>query len=224
MFNWSERQSTPAGAMAPATGREMKILIVDDEPLNIALLFNALKESYEILKAQNGNDALAMVRSHSPDLVLLDLMMPEMDGFEVCRRIRAESGHEDTPVIFVTANDSLEGEMQGLELGAVDYITKPVNIRLARLRVRNQIALRRQQLLIKEQNALLTRRKEELEAILGRIKRLEGMLSICMSCKKIRAEDQTWQQLERYVTEHSDAVFSHGLCPDCLAHETARLE
>lgn len=83
---------------------------------------------------------------------------------------------------------------------------------------------RQQESLIKEHNELLTRQKGELEANLGRIRRLEGMLSICMSCKKIRTQNEDWHQLERYIGEHSDAIFSHGLCPECLAKEVRKLE
>ena len=204
--------------------QKMKILIVDDEPMNIALLANALKDTYAICTAPSGVDAIGMLKEESPDLVLLDIMMPEMDGFQVCRLIKAEGAYADTPIIFVTALDSPEGEGEGLELGAVDYITKPVNLKLMRLRVRNQIELKRHRNLIREQNALLTRQKAELEATLGRIKRLEGMLSICMQCKKIRAENNDWQQLEKYIGEHSNAVFSHGLCPECLDKEMKKLD
>ncbi len=201
----------------------MKILIVDDEPLNIGVLANALKGSYEICTAENGYDALRMVKEESPDLMLLDIMMPELDGLQVCRLLRADGAYADMPIIFVTAMDSTEGELQGLELGAVDYITKPVNLKLAKLRIRNQIELKRQQNIVKQQNALLTQQKEALEATLGRVKRLEGLISICMYCKKMRSEDHTWQQLEQYIGEHSDAVFSHGLCPDCFEQQKTRL-
>ena len=201
----------------------MKILIVDDEPVNVAVLANALKGSYAICTAQNGYEAIRMVKEEKPDLVLLDIMMPELDGLQVCRLLRAEEAYADIPIIFVTAMDSAEGEAQGLELGAVDYITKPVNLKLAKLRIRNQIELKRQQNIVKEQNALLTQQKQALEATLGRIKRLEGLISICMYCKKMRTGDNAWQQLEQYIGEHSDAVFSHGLCPECFEQEKNRL-
>ena len=201
----------------------MKILIVDDEPVNIGVLANALKGSYEIYTALNGYDAIGLIKEHSPDLILLDVMMPEMDGFQVCRLIRSEGAHAQTPIIFVTALDSQDGEAQGLELGAVDYITKPVNLKLAKLRVRNQMELRRQRNLLNEQNELLTRQKEALETTLARIKRLEGFLSLCMHCKKIRAANEDWTRLENYLCEHTDAVFSHGLCPDCLKAEMNKL-
>ena len=202
----------------------MKILIVDDDPVNIGVLANALKDSYEICTAQDGYDAISLIKEQLPDLVLLDVMMPELDGLEVCRLIRSEGTFADMPIIFVTAVDSLEGEVRGLELGAVDYITKPVNISLMKLRVRNQLELRRHRNMVNEQNLLLTRQKQELEATLGRVKRLEGLISICMSCKKIRGENNAWQQVERYVSEHTDAVFSHGLCPECFEEQKKLLD
>lgn len=194
----------------------MKILIVDDDPVSLSILSGALGETYEVITAQNGYDAVSLAVEHVPDLVLLDVMMPELDGLQVCSLIRSDANLSETPIIFVTAVDSVAGEAQGLELGAVDYITKPVNLRLAKLRIHNQLELKRQRNRILAQNQLLTQQKAELEATLARVKRLEGILSICMHCKKIRAEDNAWRQLEQYITAHSDAVFSHGICPDCL--------
>ena len=147
----------------------MKVLIVDDDPVNIGVLANALKGDYEICSAQSGHEAIRLVKEQAPDLVLLDVMMPELDGLQVCRLIRADETISDTPIIFVTAIDSLEGEVQGLELGAVDYITKPVNIRLAKLRIRNQLALKRQRNIVEGQNALLRRQKAELDAATSRL-------------------------------------------------------
>jgi DNA-binding response OmpR family regulator len=197
----------------------MKIVIADDDPLSLAVLVNALKGTYEVFAAEDGHGALRLIREHAPDLVLLDIMMPELDGLQVCRLVRADPALADTPIIFVTAVDSEEGEQEGLELGAADYITKPLNLRTAKLRVCNQLAMRRQQKEIAAQNEVLLRRKQELEETLGRVKRLEGFLSICMFCKKIRTDDDAWQQLERYISEHTDAVFSHGLCPACFEEQ-----
>lgn len=201
----------------------MNILIVDDDAVNVGVLAAALKGEYTVRTALDGYEAIRLMKEEAPDLVLLDVMMPELDGLQVCRMMRATPALADTPVIFVTALDSAEGEQAGLELGAVDYITKPVNLKLAKLRIRNQVELRRQMKVIAAQNELLTRQKGELEETLGRVRRLEGFISICMYCKRIRAEDNAWQQLERYISDHSDAIFSHGLCPDCLKQELERL-
>jgi DNA-binding response OmpR family regulator len=193
----------------------MRVLIVDDDPVNLRLLASAIKDLCQPLTTGDPKAVVAMVREREPDLVLLDVMMPELDGLSVCEQIRADASIADTPIIFVTALDTIDGEVRGLELGAVDYLTKPLNLRLARLRIRNQLELRRQRNLAKAQQALLEAQKAELETSLARVRRLEGILSICMYCKRIRAENDAWQQLESYISQHSDARFSHGLCPNC---------
>ncbi|MBK7402088.1 MAG: response regulator [Myxococcales bacterium] len=195
----------------------MIILVVDDDPVNLQLMVHALAGSYEVHTTQDGHEALRLVRQLSPDLVLLDIMMPDLDGLQVCRLLRADPATADTPVMFVTAVDSTEGERVGLELGAVDYITKPLDLRLTKLRIKNQLELRRQHNLIAEQNAQLTDQNHQLQQALDRVKHLEGILSLCMYCKKVRTENDAWQQLESYVTQHSDARFSHGMCPECFA-------
>lgn len=197
----------------------MRVLIVDDDELNVGLLTGALKDLYTILTATNGEDALRLMRDASPDLVLLDVMMPDIDGLEVSRRARAEWALADVPIIFVTAMDTIEGQSAGLSLGAVDYITKPVNVEHLRLRVRNQLEIKRQRDQITRMKRVLELRNAALERTLERVKRLEGILSICMYCRRVRSTDDRWQQLERYITEHSDAQFSHGICPECEARE-----
>jgi PleD family two-component response regulator len=196
--------------------RKARILIVDDEPINIKVLDGALKSEYNVIKAFNGCDAIALVKEHHPDLIILDVMMPSLDGFEVCRIIKSDEAFVDTPVIFLTGMDTPEGEIQGLGLGGIDYLVKPVTVDLLRLRVRNHIELKMRNDLVKEQRDLLVRQKEELEEAFARIKRLEGIIPICMYCKSIRNDDTTWQQLEEYFSEHTDALLSHGICPTCL--------
>ncbi len=196
-----------------------RILVVDDEPINIQLITSALKDEYDILAALNGYDAIGQLKEHNPDLVLLDVMMPDLSGFEVCRIIKSDATFTEIPVIFLTALDSLEGELQGLELGGIDYLTKPINFDLLKLRVRNHIALKVRNDLVKEQRDLLACQKQELEAALARVKQLEGIIPICMYCKKIRNDQNSWQQLEIYITEHSEAMFSHGMCPHCAEEQ-----
>ena len=121
---------------------EGTVLIVDDTPENIRVLGEILEqEGYEVFVAENGLRALDILNSNSIDLVLLDVMMPEMDGFEVCRRIKATAGTASIPVIFLTALDYPEDEERGLSLGAVDYITKPFKVELVRARVDTHISL-----------------------------------------------------------------------------------
>ena len=121
------------------------LLIVDDTPLNIELLDGVLGQDYEILFATRGEDALEIAREEAPDLILMDVMMPEMDGYEVCSRLKADPRTAGIPIIFVTALDQEADEARGLELGAIDYITKPINPVIVKARVRNHIELKRHQ-------------------------------------------------------------------------------
>ena len=106
--------------------------------------------------------------------------------------------------------DTCDAQLQGLELGGIDYIAKPVNLDLLKLRVRNHTALKVYRDLLKQKN-------EELEAALACVKQLEGIIPICMYCKKNRDDKDSWHRLETYISNHSEAFFSHGMCPDCLA-------
>ncbi|SLM32152.1 putative Response regulator receiver domain protein [Desulfamplus magnetovallimortis] len=119
-----------------------KILIVDDTPVNIEVLGEALSPQYDIRVATCGRDALYLVATELPDLVLLDIMMPEMDGYEVCRRIKNDSGTSGIPVIFITAKAHKEDEQKGLSVGAIDYITKPFNLDIVKARIKNHLELK----------------------------------------------------------------------------------
>jgi diguanylate cyclase (GGDEF)-like protein len=121
-----------------------RILIVDDEPRNIAVLAEILKSEYKTVAAKSGPQALSRAQSDMPpDLILLDIMMPEMDGYEVCKRLKADDRTKNIPVIFVTAMSEIDDEMKGFELGAVDYITKPVQPALVRARAKTHLGLKR---------------------------------------------------------------------------------
>ncbi|TCK05636.1 response regulator [Marinobacterium mangrovicola] len=118
------------------------LLIVDDEPINISVLSDILKDKYRILAARNGEQALTRARGDiTPDLILLDIMMPEMDGYEVCRRLKQDPQTAEIPVIFVTAMTQELDESAAFDVGAVDYITKPVRPAIVQARVRAQLEL-----------------------------------------------------------------------------------
>ncbi|AWK88062.1 diguanylate cyclase [Azospirillum thermophilum] len=121
-----------------------KILVVDDIPSNVHVLSRILKDDYDIYFATDGERALELVQSRMPDLVLLDIMMPGMDGFEVCTRIKADTTTRDIPVIFISAKSEVEDETRGLEVGAIDFITKPISPPIVKARVRNHLLLKRQ--------------------------------------------------------------------------------
>jgi len=129
--------------MTPS-GNKPKLLIVDDSPENIRMLMENLKEDYAIVPATDGETAIKMLKSHSlPDLILLDIMMPKTDGHEICRRLKSDEFTKDIPIIFITAKDSQEDEVQGLKLGAVDYITKPFCMPIVKARVNTHIELKK---------------------------------------------------------------------------------
>lgn len=130
---------------------DKRILIVDDEPNNLQLLRQILKEDYSLVFAKNGLEALSAVEKHKPDLILLDIMMPEMDGYETCRRLKESSETESIPVIFVTAMSDIRDEFRGFEAGAVDYIVKPLSAPVVRARVKTHLSLVRVKVLEKSQ-------------------------------------------------------------------------
>lgn len=122
--------------------RPPRILIVDDDPSNIRVLATVFDNEYEVLFATNGKQALRIAVQERPDVILLDVIMPEMDGYQVCRLLKADLLTKDIPVIFITANSNVEQEILGLEIGAADYISKPFSAAIVKIRVRNQVELR----------------------------------------------------------------------------------
>lgn len=136
--------------MTDADTRELKsrLLIVDDERLNLIALSGLLRPEFELLVATDGVQALRLAADQRPDLILLDVVMPGMDGHEVCRRLKADPATQSIPVIFITARTETEDETRGFDLGAVDYIAKPFNDRVVLARVRTHARLKRQSDLI----------------------------------------------------------------------------
>ncbi|WFS63162.1 response regulator [Pseudodesulfovibrio thermohalotolerans] len=132
------------------TSERPTVLVVDDNRLNIDLLVDVLKDDYKLLVALNGVTALDIIRNVLPDIILLDIMMPEMDGYEVCRRLKSDKRTAQIPIIFITARSQSEDEAKGLALGAVDYITKPVNPAIVQARVKTHLALYNQNRVLEE--------------------------------------------------------------------------
>jgi diguanylate cyclase (GGDEF)-like protein len=122
---------------------KQSVLIVDDMSANIEILDGILNQEYEILFATSGRDALEISREQIPDLILLDVVMPGMDGYEVCKQLKSDSKTQDIPVIFITSMGHEEDESRGLDAGAIDYLTKPVRPSIVKARVRNHLELKR---------------------------------------------------------------------------------
>lgn len=175
------------------------ILMVDDNPENLRLLGAILEQDgYSTAFAVNGKEALHFISNETPDLILLDVMMPGDDGYVVCGKIRALPATKMVPIIFLTARTEAVDIVNGFEAGGVDYVTKPFN-----------------------QAELLARVKTHLDLKKARdeIKTLRGLLPTCAWCRRIRNEEGQWESIEKYVQEHSEADFSHGMCPDCLTEK-----
>jgi diguanylate cyclase (GGDEF)-like protein len=130
--------------------RKPRLLVVDDQAINVQALYQAFAADHQVLMATHGEQALQVCRSKQPDLVLLDVMMPGLDGYEVCARLKSEDLTRDIPVIFVTAHHDEEAETRGLDVGAVDFISKPINPRIVRARVKTHLTLKRQSDLLRQ--------------------------------------------------------------------------
>jgi len=124
------------------TESRAKLLLIDDTPTNIQILFAVFQNEYDLFFATSGREGIALARRESPDLILLDIMMPEMDGYEVCEKLKADPLTAGIPVIFVTAMNEEEDETRGLDAGAIDYLTKPISPPIVKARVRNHLELK----------------------------------------------------------------------------------
>ncbi len=192
------------------------ILVVDDTRDNVRLLVDALgNERYRLRPVMSGKAALDAARKEPPDLVLLDILMPEMDGYEVCRLLKAETRLKDVPVIFISALYDVSDKLKGFSAGGVDYISKPFQMAEVLARVETHLTLSRLRRELEEKNTALKKMNMELSGALEEIKTLRGILPICCHCKKIRDDQGYWKQLEAYFDEHAGIEFSHGICPEC---------
>ncbi len=133
---------TAIAKLLEAPAGKPRLLLVDDQPINIQVMYRIFASEYQMFMATNGQQALDLCRTNPPDLVLLDIVMPGMDGFEVCNILKTDPSTRDIPVIFVTAHTDAAQETRGLEVGAVDFISKPVNPAVVRARVKTHLTLK----------------------------------------------------------------------------------
>jgi phosphoserine phosphatase RsbU/P len=190
------------------------ILIADDDATSRLLLKTMLgRWGYAVTEAKDGPEALALLQQpNAPRLAILDWLMPGIDGVEVCRRLHPAGPASAFYIILLTTRSEKEDIVAGLEAGAEDYIIKPFNRDELRVRVKTGTRIITLQ-------ADLEKQVTNLQHALDHIKTLQGILPICMFCKKIRDDGQYWQDLESYIKAHSTAQLSHGICPDCLKRE-----
>jgi len=158
------------------SGPRPRILAIDDTPANLLTLGAALSGEFDLQTATSGAMGLALATEAPPDLILLDVMMPEMDGFETCRRLKAEARLKDVPVVFVTALTELDSEMKGLALGAADYLSKPINVEIARQRIRNLLERERLRKVVEAQRDELTNQVAERQQAQMKLQESEARL------------------------------------------------
>ena len=183
------------------------VLIVEDDPMVGEMIQGLLEDiGYTVAgKAIDGLQAIEMTQSLQPDVVLMDIKMPNMDGIEATRHIYESC---PTPVVVLTAHETPKLVEGASAAGVGAYLVKPSNTREMERAI--AIAIARFDDLME-----LRRLNAELQDTLARIKTLSGLLPLCSSCKKIRDDDGYWHQVEVYIRDHSEAEFSHGLCPEC---------
>jgi len=182
------------------------VLVVDDSPENIDLLGDALSQDYNIKVALNGEKALNIAGAKSqPDIILLDIMMPGMDGYEVCRRLKSRDKTRDIPVIFVTSMNEVEDETKGLELGAIDYITKPIRSRIVQARVKSHIELKEAREFLRNQNKILEQRVEERTREVLALQRVEFELRAAQ--EKVENELNIAAQIQRSILPSNFPAF-----------------
>jgi CheY-like chemotaxis protein len=186
--------------------KDMLIYVADDDEINLRLIKTVLNQAgYHNLKLYfDGKSMMNELTHNRPDLLLLDIMMPGFSGYDVLEWIKQDPTLEDIPIIMITAaalDENMEPLERSFELGAMDYISKPFsNLELVQ-RVKSALRMEKQ--------------RQELENAAKQIRSLEKLIPICSYCKKIRADKDYWQEVEGYISEHTDTMFSHSICPDC---------
>ncbi len=189
----------------------MRILIADDDEVSLLALQALLRKGgHTVQTAADGAVAWQLLQADdAPQLAIIDWLMPGLDGVELCRRARQTARLRSLYIILLTARDGRDHLIEGLRAGANDYVTKPFDREelAARVQVAGQVVRLQEELRC---------RVSELEQALASVKQLQGLLPICCYCKKIRDDSNYWQQVEGYIARHSEARFSHGICPDCM--------
>ena len=197
----------------------MQVLIAEDDRVTGEILARTLQRwNHQATLVTDGLQAWKFLQSAAePTLAILDWMMPEVDGPDVCRRVRAELPDANMYLLLVTAREGRADVVAGLDAGADDYIIKPFDPE--ELRARVSVGIR-----VLGLQQKLAERVAELQLALSNVKQLRGLLPICSYCKRIRGDDQYWQQVESYIMARSNAQFSHGICPACLTRVEQEIE
>ena len=214
-MGFAPRLVAPHIAEMPRTeSARLRVLAADDSAVDLVLLGSLLSSwGYDVLKVVDGNAAWAALNEpEAPHLAILDWEMPGLTGPEICRRVRAAADRAQPHLILLTSKETKEDLVHGLAAGADDYLTKPFHP--SELQARVRVGER-----ILELRDRLADRVGDLEKALAEVHQLRGIIPICMYCKRVRDDTDFWQQVEIYITDHSEARFSHGICPECFERE-----
>ncbi len=186
------------------------VLLVDDSPDNLVLMNDLLKDLYKVKVANSGEKALRIATTgQPPDVVLLDVMMPEMDGYEVCRRLKANPATRNVPIIFLTAKSEVEDEKLGLDLGAVDYITKPISPPITLARVRNHLMLKEHADFLRDQNEFL---EQEVQERTREVVAIQDVTILAMASMAETRDPETGNHIRRtqfYVKALAERLKEH---------------
>jgi phosphoserine phosphatase RsbU/P len=203
--------AVPASQLMSTSAPRTRVLLAEDEPVTRRLLEAQMTRfGFDVTSVPDGLRAWdALQNADAPSLVVLDWNMPGLDGPDVCRKIRESARSGYTYMLLVTARNAKSDVVQGLSAGADDFISKPVDPDElhARLKTGERI--------VRLEHTLATQVKE-LQAASEHVRELQGMIPICMHCKRIRNQSQIWEKVETYIETRSEAKFSHALCSECL--------
>lgn len=189
--------------------RPMTVLIADDDKLSLNVLNDTLtRAGYDVLTATDGDQAWKKLQQSNASLAVLDWIMPGMEGIEICQRAQKEPRLANRYFILLTGKSKTEDLVAGLQSGASDYLRKPFDE--AELLARVEVGVR-----FIELQRKLAERVEEMEKALAQVRRLEGLLPICSYCKRIRNEQDYWERVDNYISQHANVRFSHNICPEC---------
>jgi len=193
---------------------DLLVLYVEDEPVTQSTIAAMLERQIRsVLRAGDGREGLEAFKARRPELVITDIRMPVMGGLDMAREIKAIAPR--THVIVTTAHNDMEFFLEAIDIGIDQYVLKPIDRDRLFAAIKKSQEVLSLERTIRFKDAEQKKMIKELQDAFQNIKTLQGLIPICASCKKIRDDKGYWNQIEAYISEHSSAEFSHGICPDC---------
>ena len=193
---------------------DISVLYVEDEDPTREAVHQLLQERFrEVFVARNGVEGLEQFREKNPDLLVTDIMMPVMDGLKMVRKIRERN--KDVPIIVTTAYSETSYMIDAIDSNVDQFVIKPIELKKFFAAMEKCVEIIESRKAAKRHEEEREKLIAELQGEIAKVKLLSGLLPICASCKKIRDDNGYWNQIESYIRDHSEAEFSHGLCPEC---------